>query len=230
MGVHMKKPERISATTQVVDAVRLAIQKGELKVGDKLPRESDMAEELGVGRSSLREGIKILNAYGIVESRQGEGTYIVDNSARNFFQFMGFFPSAENTINYLELRRTLEVGNIVSIYDKITCSELDALEKLVDILGRKCPIDAYVEADQDFHQALISYTQNPMLIQINNMIADMRSNLLYRMFCHHEIVQDAYAAHREILRAIRNRDLLACIQAVNDHLDTTERHSKSVDM
>ena len=55
MGVHMKKPERISATTQVVDAVRLAIQKGELKVGDKLPRESDMAEELGVGRSSLRE-------------------------------------------------------------------------------------------------------------------------------------------------------------------------------
>ena len=86
MGVHMKKPERISATTQVVDAVRLAIQKGELKVGDKLPRESDMAEELGVGRSSLREGIKILNAYGIVESRQGEGTYIVDNSARNFFQ------------------------------------------------------------------------------------------------------------------------------------------------
>ena len=130
----------------------------------------------------------------------------------------------------MELRRTIEVGNIVSIYDKITSSELDALEKLVDILGRKCPIDEYVEADQDFHQALISYTQNPMLIQINNMIADMRSNLLYRMFCHHEIVQDAYAAHREILRAIRNRDLLACIQAVNDHLDTTERHSKSVDM
>ena len=140
MGVHMKKPERISATTQVVDAVRLAIQKGELKVGDKLPRESDMAEELGVGRSSLREGIKILNAYGIVESRQGEGTYIVDNSARNFFQFMGFFPSAENTINYLELRRTLEVGNIVSIYDKITCSELDALEKLVDISKDDCLI------------------------------------------------------------------------------------------
>lgn len=226
----MKKPERISATQQVVDAVRFAIQRGELKVGDKLPREPDMAEELGVGRSSLREGIKILNAYGIVESRQGEGTYIVDNSARNFFQFMGFFPSAENTINYLELRRTIEVGNIVSIYDKITDSELGALEKLVDILGRKCPIDEYVEADQDFHQALISYTQNPMLIQINNMIADMRSNLLYRMFCHREIVEDAYIAHREILRAIRSRDLLACIKAVNDHLDTTERHSKSVDM
>lgn len=225
----MKKPERVSATTQVVDAVRLAIQKGELKVGDKLPRESDMAEELGVGRSSLREGIKILNAYGIVESRQGEGTYIVNNSAKHFFEFMGFFPSAENTMNYLELRRTIEVGNIVSIYDKITDPELDALEKLVEILGRRCPIDDYVKADQDFHQALISYTQNPMLIQINNMIADMRSNLLYRMFCHHEIVEDAYAAHREILRSIRKRDLMACIQAVNDHLDTTERHSQNVE-
>ena len=224
----MRKPERISATTQVVDAVRLAIQRGELKVGDKLPKESDMAEELGVGRSSLREGIKILNAYGIVESRQGEGTYIVNNSARNFFQFMGFFPSAENTINYLELRRTIEVGNIVSVYDKLTNEDLEELEKLAEILHKKCPIDEYVEADKNFHQALISYTQNPMLIQINNMIAELRSNLLYQIFCYPKIVEDAYNAHRKIVQAIRSRDLLACIRAVNDHLDTTEAHAKSI--
>lgn len=224
----MKKPERISATAQVVNAVRLAIQNGQLKVGDRLPREADMAEELGVGRSSLREGIKILNAYGIVESRQGEGTYIVDNSARNFFEFMGFFPSQENTIHYLELRRTLEVGNIVSIYDKITESELDTLEKQVEILGKKLPIDAYVDADRDFHQMLIAYTQNPMLIQINNMISAMRSNLLYQMFCRPEIVADAYVAHGKIVRALRERDMLACIQAVNDHLDTTELHAKNL--
>lgn len=215
---------RINATKQVVDTIKLAVQRGQLKVGDKLPREADLAAQLGVGRSSLREGIKILNAYGVVESRQGEGTFIVDNSAKNFFEFMGFFPSSENTANYLELRLVLEVGNIVSIYDKITDKDLDELEPLVNVLNRKGAIDEYVEADKAFHRALISYTKNPMIIQINNMIADIRTDSLYRLFCYPAIVEDAYTAHKRILNALRMRDLKECIAAVSTHIGTTQAH------
>ena len=76
----MPSIERINATSQVVNSIRAMIRKGELKVGDKLPKEADLAREIGVGRSSLREGMKILAAYGVVEPRQGEGTFIVDNT------------------------------------------------------------------------------------------------------------------------------------------------------
>lgn len=226
---HMEKQTRISATNQVVNTIRLALQNGQLKIGDKLPREADMAEKLGVGRSTLREGIKILTAYGVVEPRQGEGTFIVDNSARNLFEFMGFFPSKENTAFYLELRRALEVGNIACIYDKIPDNELDELQKLVEILGKKASIDTYVEADQDFHHWLISYTQNPMLIQINKMLSVMRTDLLYRMFCYPELVKDAYIVHGKIVRALRNRDRFACIQIVDEHLSTTIAQSVQFD-
>jgi len=221
----MKTPERVTATNQVVNAIKYAIQSGKLKIGDKLPREADMAEELGVGRSSLREGIKILNTYGVVESRHGEGTFIVDNSAKNFFEFMGFFPSKENTIYYLELRRVVEVGNIIHICESITDEEIAKLESLADILGQEATIEDYAEADRAFHHTLISYTQNPMLIQINNMIANMRSILLYRIFCYPEIVQDAYTAHHGIISALKNRDLNKCIDAVSSHIDKTQEHA-----
>lgn len=88
----MNETGRVSASDLVVNNIRSKIQRGELKVGDRLPVEADLARELNVGRSSLREGIKILTAYGVVESRQGEGTFITDNVASNFFEFIGLFP------------------------------------------------------------------------------------------------------------------------------------------
>ena len=129
----MNETGRVSASDLVVNNIRNKIQRGELKVGDRLPVEADLAKELNVGRSSLREGIKILTAYGVVESRQGEGTFITDNVARNFFEFMGFFPSKENSEYLIELRRVIEVGNIAAIYDRVTPEQYNEIERLGDV-------------------------------------------------------------------------------------------------
>lgn len=220
----MHKVERVNATMQVVNFIKYKIQSGELKTGDKLPKEADMATEIGVGRSSLREGIKILTAYGVVESRQGEGTFIVDNTAKNFFEFMGFFSNKENMAYFLELRRVIEMGNIIMVYDKIPDELIRVLEKKTAILAGIHHVEKYVEADKDFHNLLISYNQNPMIIQINNMIASLREDLLFKLFCNKIIVEDAYKAHSEILAAIKTRDLNRCLSAVGDHIDTTVVH------
>ena len=224
----VSKFERVNATGQVVNTIKHMLRRGELKIGDRLPKEEDLAKEIGVGRSSLREGIKILAAYGIVESRQGNGTFIVDYTAKNFFEFMGFFPDKENLDNFIELRRVIEVGNIISIYDQLSDDVLNALANTVRILSEDRPVDEYVEADMAFHNILLSYTQNPMIGQINNMIETMRKDLLYRLFCHSAIVEDAYEAHTEILNALRNKDFDRCIRAVVDHIDTTKIHTKTV--
>ena len=220
-----KSMDRINATDLVVTYIRNAIQKGELKTGDKLPREADMAQALGVGRSSLREGIKILNAYGVVESRQGEGTFIVDNRASNFFDFMGFLPSNENMVHFLELRRVIEVGNIFTVCGKLTEQDLANLEGLVDRLCRKDGyLQDYVEADKEFHSYLITSSKNPMLIQVNKMITSMRSELLHRIFQHEYILEDARISHREILEALKKGDRNACVNAVYNHIDVTVGH------
>lgn len=218
----MERMERVNATDLVVNYVRTAIQEGELKFGDKLPREADIAQQLGVGRSSLREGMKILNAYGVIESRQGEGTYIVDNRAHNFFEFMGFCPTQENQMYFLELRRVIEVGNIATIYNRLQPSDLEELERLASVLDRPgLPEEDYIAADKEFHQYLIGFTNNPMTIQINNMLSDLRTDLLQRLFAHSEIIEDARVAHHRIVDALRAQDLNACIEAVSKHLNTT---------
>ena len=137
----MNETGRVSASDLVVNNIRNKIQRGELKVGDRLPVEADLAKELNVGRSSLREGIKILTAYGVVESRQGEGTFITDNVARNFFEFMGFFPSKENSEYLIELRRVIEVGNIAAIYDRVTPEQYNEIEQLVDVFEEEHTLD-----------------------------------------------------------------------------------------
>lgn len=220
----MQQLERVNATMQVVNFIKYKIQSGELKTGDKLAKEADMAREIGVGRSSLREGIKILIAYGVVESRQGEGTFIVDNTAKNFFEFMGFFSNRENMAYFLELRRVIEIGNIVTVYDKIPNELISILERKVEILSEPHHVEDYVAADKEFHNLLISYNKNPMIIQINNMIAYLREDLLFKLFCNNDIVCDAHMAHAKILKAIKARDLNMCIEAVRAHIDTTAEH------
>lgn len=191
----MKSAERTSATDYVVDTLRVAIQNGDMKAGDRLPKEADLAEKLGVGRSTLREAVKVLNAYGVLESRQGEGTYVVNNSAQKFFEFLFFSPSRENDKHYLELRRAVEVGTISIIYDKVDEETLDKLQVLVDVMRKKHSIDRYVAADVEFHHRLVTYLGNPMLEQLNNMLIHMRRDLLNRLFCYHELIEDAYIEH-----------------------------------
>ena len=82
--------ERVSAPMQVMRAIRDAIRRGELKEGDKLPPENELAKQLKVGRSSFREGMRLLSAYGVVEIRQGEGTFIINKTAEQGFD--GFLP------------------------------------------------------------------------------------------------------------------------------------------
>lgn len=218
----MNELSRVSASDLVVNSIRDKIQRGELKVGDRLPVEAELAKELNVGRSSLREGIKILTAYGVVESRQGEGTFITDKVAQNFFEFMGFFSSKENNDHLLELRRVIEVGNIVAIYEHVTPQQYDQLESLVKVFDEQHTITEYVEADYKFHDMLIAITNNPMLIQINRMISQMRRNMLYQLFEHEEIIQDARFAHHEILRSLKAKDIEACVKAVSGHIETTK--------
>lgn len=217
--------ERMGAVGQVVTYVKQAIQAGKYSVGDKLPNEAELAKAIGVGRSSLREGMRILAAYGVVEIRQGEGSFVIDKTAEQFFEFLGYMPST-NFKNFIDLRRVIETGNIVTIYDKLEKKDLDELQILVNQLKFENGLEECVQADREFHKKLLSYTGNPLMIQIDKMIYRMRSELLYKIMCDKEVVHDAWSLHQQILDALRERDQVQCLNLVLSHLDITEEHMK----
>ena len=124
---------------------------------------------------------------------------------------------------FLELRRVIEVGNILTIYDKVTEEDFVVLDKLVTVFDEKHPERDYVEADKQFHAYLLELTKNPMLTQISKLLENMRTELLWKLFEHKEIIEDARIAHHRILDALKSRNRVACAEAVLQHLDTTAK-------
>ncbi len=216
--------EHVSATTQVVNAIRDAIRTGELKEGDKLPNETEMSKTLGVGRSSLREGMRILNAYGVVEIRQGEGTFIINKCAERVFEMLGFF-SDDPTMQYLiELRHVIEMGSLKLIYDKITPEQCQKLKELSDAIDYSKPTEKNIWVDKKFHELLIEITGNPLLIQIYTMLSKMQANLMSRLMCYEDVVMDASISHHKILEAIMAKNEEGCVNAMEEHLDNVAKY------
>ena len=209
---------RMGASDQVIAYIQQGVRSGKYHVGDRLPNEADLAAMIGVGRSSLREGMRILAAYGIVEIRQGEGTFIIDKTAENFFDVLGYIPDT-NIWSFLELRRVLEIGAVMTVCSALTPAQLDHLQKLVDQLVYQNGLDVCVQMDREFHKTLLLATGNPLLEQIEKMIYGMRSELLYKIFCYPDIVERAHEAHQKILDALRNHNPEVALQAVKAHLD-----------
>jgi len=219
---------RQGASSTVVNSIQRAIQTGVIKVGDKLPNEAELAKELNVGRSSLREGMRILSAYGVVEIRQGEGTFVVNRTAEQFFDFLGFMPDGSTLLDFVEMRRVIETGNIITIYNKLTPADFKRLQELIDGLQYSNGVNACIEADRGFHQYLLTYTGNSLMTQIDKLIYKMRSELLLMIMSHEEAVVDARAAHQKILEALIAQNEARCIECVGEHLDTTANHIHNI--
>ena len=100
---------------------------------------------------------------------------------------------------------------------------VNALE-FPSLFHRNHTLEEYCEMDKEFHNALMSYTKNPMVTQIDHMITQIRGELLNVLFTHEEIIEDARTAHREIIRALRAHDRDRCYQAVSEHLIVTVEH------
>ena len=118
----------------------------------------------------------------------------------------------------LELRRVLEVGNILQICDTITEDEIRQLEEVNRELMAESDYEENIQQDIEFHALLVSFAKNPLLIQINDMIGAMRRETLKKLFQRKGAASGAAEAHMKIIEALRMHDRSKCIEAVEEHL------------
>jgi len=214
--------KRIGAVDQVIEYIKIAVRNGEYKVGDRLPNEADLANQIGVGRSSLREGMRILAAYGIVDIQQGGGTFIVNKTAERFFDILGYMPTS-SLDDLMELRLIVEVGAIITVYDKLSEEDLKKLQEYVDRLDFKNGYEACAWADRSFHKRILDATRNPLLIPVEEMIFQARKKVLYQSFCDENFVNSARVGHQQILDSLKERNRTKCFEAMALHLDRTQK-------
>ncbi|WP_156253365.1 FadR/GntR family transcriptional regulator [Pseudactinotalea terrae] len=211
-------PPARSQTDVVIDAVKTMLREGNLRAGDRLPIERDLAPRLGVSRGSLREAVRALVALGVLESRQGDGTYVTALdpatllSPLSFFVEMSEFSSAAEL---LAVRRVLEAesASLAALHlTEVQLAELEAV--LADVDEMVCDLEHIhpertIEADATFHRIIAGACGNSALaVLIENLSSRTVRARLWRSVNQRESIRSAHQQHRAILAELvaRNPD------------------------
>jgi GntR family transcriptional regulator, transcriptional repressor for pyruvate dehydrogenase complex len=226
-------PARRGTTSEeVIAQLREMIHRGDLRPGDRLPPERDLAKLLGVSRPTLRSGIHSLAAVGILQSRQGAGTFVVKsdgspsldaNSLRLMASLHGFTPA-----EMFEARQALEMAIASLAAERTTSDHIATMAE--EITGMYASLDdpeQYLVHDMHFHQTIAAASGNRILTALMNMIAsillDMRRKTVHRS----RDLKESAEMHRRIYRTIRERNMEEARNAMRDHLMSAQKAQES---
>ena len=170
------KQQKVSA--QVYDQLLAQIRNNTWPEGTKLPSENELRLELGVSRISVREALQKLTALGIVETRQGEGSFIgkMTNDSYKDMLVPMFMIDKNSLQEILEYRSIMEVGATEIAARKITAEELGDLEAIVERMEYTgAELKKFARDDLQFHMAIAQATKNKMLINVYLFVHDLLS-------------------------------------------------------
>ncbi|MCY4063676.1 MAG: GntR family transcriptional regulator [Chloroflexi bacterium] len=191
-------PEQIAARLQQ------DILAGQLQPGDPL-REVDLSERFGVSRGPVREAFRQLTQQGLLVLEPNKGVRVAQN------------PSVEVRPLVVQLRRTIEVFVLESIFDRITADDLAVWDEILDDIKSACEsndLNALTDHDLRFHQAIVKSHDDRDLFTLWQPIA-MRMMMQYNRL---DDLMESYREHQRILDAIRSGDQRAAIEALSTNI------------
>ena len=207
---------------QIVQQVEDSILKGQLKPGDQLPAERDLAQRFGVSRTAVREAVKTLREKGLVEAYSGRGTFVTNGTSqaiRQSLDLMIRINQQEGSANLAELRLVLEPEIAGLAASRIEEQLLSTMRESVAVMDRNLrDPDAYVEADLDFHLALAEAAGNPLILSLLDSIVGLLREQRSRIFNVQGGPERGQFHHKRILDAVERRDSQAAREAMRAHL------------
>ncbi|MFJ7724571.1 FadR/GntR family transcriptional regulator [Neobacillus sp. NPDC097160] len=219
------KPKKIYE--EVTDAIYEMIRSGQLQPGDKLDSVTQLAENFQVGRSAIREALTSLRAMGLIEMKQGEGTYVkeFEKDQITFPLSTAILMNKEDITQLLEVRKIIESGTAAAAAKRRTDQHLSLMEAALEtMLDAKEDEDLGEKADLEFHLALAEAAQNQLLMNLMNhvselMVETMRETRKVWLFSKQTTIEQLYKEHLAIYEAIKNQDEEAARKKMLHHLD-----------
>ncbi|KAA9149895.1 FadR family transcriptional regulator [Amycolatopsis acidicola] len=201
----------MSVTDDAIEAIKQMILTGELRPGDRLPREPELAERLGLSRNSLREAVRALSLIHVLDVRQGDGTYVTSLEPGLLMDALGFvvdFHRDDTVLQFFEARRVLEPA--VTAMAAMYMSEYDIqnLAYLLDSLPEEPTVDELVANDVEFHRRIAAGSGNPVLCSlVENVSGRTTRARMWRAITQDNVVDRTLSEHRAILQALAAREV-----------------------
>ncbi|WP_374977207.1 FadR/GntR family transcriptional regulator [Microbacterium trichothecenolyticum] len=214
----MTMVRRESLAEQAAELLLARIRDGEWEVGEKLPGETKLAPQLGVGRSTAREAIRTLAGRGILTTRQGAGVFV---TAADIPESWDEILQRADIVAVLEARTAIEVEAAALAAERRTSVELKKIRGALDERERhRTHLDEHVETDMAFHRSIVAAAHSPILLDLFDSFAPRSRQAMIEMLRHrsHHGGNTDHSIHERVYQAIASRDIEAAAALARAHL------------
>jgi GntR family transcriptional repressor for pyruvate dehydrogenase complex len=195
---------------------------GVLMPGDRLPSERELSRTFGVGRSAVRDALKPLSLLGIIDVRQGDGTYLRATESELLPKAVewGLLLGEQSAVDLVEARRHIEVALATLAAQRRSEEDLSELRRLLREMQDAGSDDEFIEADIAFHLRLAEAAGNSVLSGILTNIRSLIQVWITRVTRAADSIAPSYQEHVPIMAAVEARDPAAAAAAMGAHLDS----------
>lgn len=217
--------DNTSIVQQVIDRLTYAMIYKELRPGDRLPTEMELAASFGVGRNSIREAIKILVSFGVLDIRRPEGTFVASGFSDKMINplLYGIILDQSDSMDSLkELREWVDFGILELALEKAEPEDLFQLEEQLNKLLKEIDggdVEKIFIADDHFHEAISTAAHNSLLGQIAKLVRTLTSEIrmstirnMIKLGKHDELKE----AHQNLFNTIANKNDTSARQMLVD--------------
>ena len=202
----LSSPQRSALADQVIAALRTQITSGEWPVGTRIPTEPELVEELGVARNTVREAVRALAHNGLLDIRQGSGTYVVATSELAGVMQRRFADADPRHV--AEMRAALETSGARLAALRRTehdVAQLDALLERREAAWESGDAERFVEADASLHLGVLNASHNDVLTALYADLGEVMRDFL-RLDIGEELQPESHMDHARLIEAIRAGD------------------------
>jgi GntR family transcriptional repressor for pyruvate dehydrogenase complex len=223
--------QKDALSEKIVERLLSLIREKQLRPGDRLPPERELAPMMGVSRPSLREALRALSVMKVIENRQGSGTYVTSLKPELFVNHLDFIFTVNDAtfLDLFEARKIIEVGLVALAAKSITAEQLAELTACLERSSASVEDpETFLQNDLELHGRIIDAARNRTLALFMNSINQINIASRRRTNELPEVRLQTLKDHKAIVTALKARDPEKAARAMRNHLAHVETKLKSM--
>ncbi len=225
--------ERTSLIDSIVAEIKDKIISGELKQGDTLGSQDDLAKAMGVSRASLREALNRLSLMGLIETRQGSGTFVSKTMPANYMTSLSslLIMDQASATELLDARLHIESAVAALAAKNATEEDIKKMKLVLDGMENDLKskhFESFIARDVQFHMLIAESSKNRVLMKVVEIIRDILRQFIQKFFSAlPSSISDALGYHKKIYEAIESHDPVAARRHMEEHITSVKERSKA---